>query len=166
GLNKYLSGSNSPVKSLEAVIAFNKQNEPKAMPFFKQETLESSQALGGLDSKPYLDALKKSTGARGIIDGLLKQHKLDALVSVTNGVACCIDLINGDYDTGFSTSSPAAMAGYPHITVPMGLVHGLPIGLSFFGTAYTEPALISMAYAYEQATKKRAAPGFIPNSNL
>jgi amidase len=166
GLNKYLSASNSPVKSLEAVIAFNKQNEPKAMPFFKQETLESSQALGGLDSKPYLDALKKSTGARGIIDGLLKQHKLDALVSVTNGVACCIDLINGDYDTGFSTSSPAAMAGYPHITVPMGLVHGLPIGLSFFGTAYTEPALISMAYAYEQATKKRVAPGFIPNSNL
>jgi amidase len=166
GLNKYLAASNSPVKSLEAVIQFNKQNEAKAMPFFKQETLESSQALGGLDSKPYLDALAKSTGARALIDGLLKQHQLDAIVSVTNGVACCIDLINGDYDTGFSTSSPAAMAGYPHITVPMGQVHGLPVGLSFFGAAYTEPALVGMAYAYEQATKKRVAPGFINSSNL
>jgi amidase len=165
GLNKYLSASNSPVKSLDGVIAFNKQNEPKAMPFFKQETLESSQALGGLDSKPYLDALKKSTSARALIDGLLKQHQLDAIVSVTNGVACCIDQINGDYDTGFSTSSPAAMAGYPHITVPMGLVHGLPVGLSFFGTAYTEPVLISMAYAYEQVSKKRVPPAFIPNTN-
>ena len=166
GLNKYLAASNSPVKSLEAVIGFNKQHEPKAMPFFKQETLESSQALGGLDSKPYLDALKKSTSTRAIIDGLLKQHQLDALVSVTNGVACCIDLINGDYDTGFSTSSPAAMAGYPHITVPMGMVHGLPVGLSFFGTAYTEPTLIGMAYAYEQATKKRVAPTFVNSSNM
>ena len=166
GLNKYLSGSNGPAKSLEAVIAFNKQNEAKAMPFFKQETLEASQALGGLDSKPYLNALKKSTGARRLIDGLLKEHKLDALVSVTNGMACCIDLANGDYDTGFSTSSPAAMAGYPHITVPMGLVFGLPVGLSFFSTAYAEPQLITMAYAYEQATKKRVSPGFIANSNL
>ncbi|HEY4149158.1 MAG TPA: amidase [Chitinophagaceae bacterium] len=165
GLNKYLSKSNGPAKSLEAVIAFDKQNESKAMPFFKQETLESSQALGGLDSKPYLDALKKSTSARGFIDGLLKQHQLDALVSVTNGVACCIDQVNGDYDTGFSTSSPAAMAGYPHITVPMGLALGLPIGLSFFGTAYTEPQLITMAYAYEQASKKRVVPTFIAGTN-
>ena len=165
GLNKYLSKANTPVKSLEAVIAFNKQNEPKAMPFFKQEILEQSQARPGLDSKEYLDALKKTTGTRAIIDGFLKQHKLDALVSVTNGLACCIDLINGDYDTGFSTSSPAAMAGYPHITVPMGAVHHLPIGLSFFGTAYTEPQLIAMAYAYEQASKKRMAPTFISNAN-
>lgn len=165
GLNAYLSKSNAPVKSLEAVMAFNKQNEAKAMPFFKQEILELSQARGGLDSKEYLDALKKTTGTRAVLNGLLKEHKLDALVSVTNGLACCIDLINGDYDTGFSTSSPAAMAGYPHITVPMGAVHHLPIGLSFFGAAYTEPQLISMAYAYEQATKKRTAPGFIGNAN-
>jgi len=165
GLNKYLSKANGPVKSLEAVMAFNKQQEAKAMPFFKQEILELSQARGGLDSKEYLGALKKTTGTRAVIDGFLKEHKLDAIVSVTNGLACCIDLINGDYDTGFSTSSPAAMAGYPHITVPMGAIHQLPIGLSFFGTAYAEPQLITMAYAYEQASKKRIAPAFISNAN-
>jgi amidase len=163
GVNDYLSHANSAMKSLVDVIAFNKKNEDKAMPFFKQETLKLAQSKGGLDSKEYLDALKKSNGSsRTIIDNILKKNQLDAIVGPTNGFAVCIDLINGDYDNGFSFSSPAAKAGYPHITVPMGSWHDLPMGISFFGTAYTEPQLISMAYAYEQASKKRIAPTFKP----
>lgn len=163
GLNKYLAGmtgSGLP-KSLADVIAFNKQHADTAMPYFQQETLESSQALGGLDNAEYKAALRKSTSARGYIDRLMKEHRLDAICSPTNGLACCIDLINGDYDTGFSFSSPAAMAGYPHITVPMGMVHGLPVGFSFVAGPYTEVTLLGMAYCYEQATMKRAAPAFV-----
>jgi amidase len=161
GLNKYLSKATCKAKSLQDIIDFNKANEAKAMPFFKQETLEQSQKKEGLDSKEYLDALKgTSEGSKRIIDEVLKQNKLDAIIGVTNGPACCIDLVNGDYGSGFSFSGPAAMAGYPHITVPMGLVHGLPVGLSFFSTAYTEPEIIKLAYAYEQASKKRVAPEF------
>ncbi|MGN6534047.1 MAG: amidase [Ginsengibacter sp.] len=161
GLNKYLSTSNAKVKSLKEVIEFNKKNPEKGMPYFKQEILISSEEKGDLNSKEYKDALEKTTSSRQIIDDLLKQNKLDALCGVTNGLACCIDLVNGDYDTGFSFSSPAAMAGYPHITVPMGFVHDLPIGFSFFGSAYTEHELIRMAYAFEQASNKRSEPGFI-----
>lgn len=161
GLNKYLAAANAKVKSLKEVIEYNNQHEAQTMPFFKQETLIRSEKKGGLDSKEYKDALAKSTSSRQIIDKLLQQHKLDAICGTTNGLACCIDLVNGDYDTGFSFSSPAAMAGYPHITVPMGFVHELPIGFSFFGTAYSEPALISMAYAFEQATMARKAPKFL-----
>jgi amidase len=163
GLNKYLSHANSKIKSLTDVIAYNKEHEDKAMPFFKQETLELANKKGGLDSKEYLDALKKSHGGTKVgIDKVLKANQLDAIIGPTNGFAVCIDLINGDYDNGFSFSSPAAKAGYPHITVPMGSWHELPMGLSFFGTAYTEPELITMAYAYEQASKKRAQPKFLP----
>jgi amidase len=165
GLNRYLAagtaGASVVPKSLADIIAFNKQHEGEAMPYFQQETLESSQALGGLDSKEYKAALKRSTSARGIIDRLLQEHQLDAISGTTNGVACCIDLIDGDYDTGFSFSSPAAMAGYPHITVPMGMVKGLPVGFSFIAGAYKEPELLAMAYGFEQATKKRVAPAFI-----
>jgi amidase len=92
---------------------------------------------------------------------MMKEHQLDAICSPTNGLACCIDLINGDYDTGFSFSSPAAMAGYPHITVPMGTVHGLPVGFSFIAGPYSEPILLGMAYCFEQATMKRVGPGFV-----
>jgi amidase len=161
GLNQYLSTANAKVKTLEDVIAFNKAYENKAMPFFKQETLELAQSKGDLNSKEYLDALKKTTAiSRAAIDKILKDNKLDAIAGPTNGFAVCIDLINGDYDNGFSFSSPAAMSGYPHITVPMGAWHDLPMGLSFFGTAWSEGELIKMAYAYEQASKKRAAPKF------
>ena len=160
GVNKYLATANSKMKSLQDIIAFNKQNESIAMPFFKQETLISCEAKGNLESKEYTDALTKSLGSRTIITNLLKEQQLDALCGVTNGLACCIDLINGDYDTGFSFSTPAAMAGFPHITVPMGFVHELPVGISFFGEAYSEPALVGIAYAYEQAAKKRKQPGF------
>ncbi|MDB4924617.1 amidase [Mucilaginibacter sp.] len=162
GVNKYLSNSaNSKTKTLQDVINFNKKNVAKAMPFFKQEILEKSQGMGDLHTKEYTDALQLSNaGTRTIIDNLLQKNKLDAIIGPTNGFAVCIDLVNGDYDNGFSFSSPAAMAGYPHITVPMGAWKDLPMGLSFFGTAYSEPALIKLAYAYEQASKKRVAPKF------
>lgn len=161
GLNKYLSIANSKVKSLADVIAFNKQNEAKAMPFFKQEILEQSQQRGGLNSRKYLNAVNLTTGTtRNAIDTILTENKLDAIAAPTNGFAGCIDLVNGDYDNGFSFSSPAAMAGYPHITVPMGFAYGLPAGISFISTAYKEGDIIRLGYAYEQASKKRAAPVF------
>jgi amidase len=161
GLNKYLSGANSKVKSITDVIAFNKQNEAKAMPFFKQETLELAEKKGSLTEKEYTDALQKTSGiTRAAIDKMMKENKLDAISAPTNGFACCIDLVNGDYDNGFSFSSPAAMAGYPHITVPMGFYNKLPVGLSFISTAYKEADIITLGYAYEQASKKRVAPKF------
>ncbi|HVX26838.1 MAG TPA: amidase [Parafilimonas sp.] len=164
GVNKYLSNANAKVKSLKEVIEFNKQNEASAMPFFKQEILEMSEAKGDLNSSEYKEALSKILRTRLIIDDIISDNKLDAICGVTNGLSWCIDLINGDYDTGFSYSTPAAIAGYPHITVPMGMVHDLPIGLSFIGGAYTEEKIIALAYAYEQATKKRTAPTFIKTS--
>ena len=163
GLNKYLSNANSKIKTLSDVIKFDNENAVKAMPFFKQETLELADKKGGLDSKEYTDALKKTTGiTRNAIDSILKANNLDAIAAPTNGFACCIDLVNGDYDNGFSFSSPAAMAGYPHITVPMGQAHDLPVGLSFISSAYKEADIIKIGYAYEQASKKRAAPKFKP----
>jgi amidase len=161
GLNQYLSNANSKVKTLADVIAYNKQNEAKAMPFFKQETLELAQAKGDLNTEEYLKAVKQTNaGTRKAIDKILTDNKLDAIIGPTNGPAVCIDLVNGDYDNGFGFSSPAAMAGYPHITVPMGLLHGLPIGLSFFSTAWKEGDIIKLGYAYEQASKKRVKPLF------
>lgn len=161
GLNRYLAGAGAGPKSLADIIAFNKANEARVMPYFRQEILESSEQKGGLDSKEYVEALKKSTSTRGIIDGLMREQQLDAICGTTNGTACCIDLIDGDYDTGFSFSTPAAMAGYPHITIPMGSVQGLPLGFSFIGGAYQEPALLGMAYSLEQAMSKRVPPRFV-----
>lgn len=161
GLNKYLSTANAKVKTLADVIAFNSANEKKAMPFFKQETLERSQARGGLDSAEYQDALKKLFTARTAIDDTLKQNQLDAISGCTSSFGPLIDLVGGDYRTGSGFSGPAAMAGYPHITVPMGTVMGLPVGFSFVSTAYKEPELLKLAYAYEQASKKRVAPAFL-----
>ncbi|MDO6434885.1 amidase [Flavitalea sp. BT771] len=161
GLNKYLAGAGvEGIRSLADVIDFNRKHEAKAMPYFKQETLESSEAKGGLDSKEYIDALASSTSARKIIDDLMMKNQLDALVGVTSGPAICTDLVLGGYGSGFSFSSPAAKAGYPHITVPMGAVQGLPVGLSFVGGAYQEGALLTVAYSYEQASRKRMAPEF------
>jgi amidase len=161
GLNKYLSKANAKVKSLKEVIEYNEKHADTTMPFFKQEILISCEAKGDLQSKEYIEALEKSTSARKIIDDLMQGNKLDAICGVTNGPACCIDLVNGDYDTGFSFSSPAAMAGYPHITVPMGEVHHLPIGFSFTGHAYSEQKLIGLAFAFEQASLKRKAPEYL-----
>jgi amidase len=160
GLNKYLEQANGKVKSLKELIAFDLANEKNAMPFFKQEILIESEGKGGLDSKEYLDSLSKTRGFRKTIQDLMTDNKLDALSGITNGPACCIDLVNGDYDNGPSLSTPAAITGFPHITVPMGLFHGLPIGLSFYAGSYTESLLISLAYSYEQASLKRQKPGF------
>lgn len=160
GVNKYLSTANAKVKNLTDVISFNKENEAITMPYFKQELLELCDAKGKLNEKEYIDALKISTSARKIIDDLIQQYRLDAICSTSFGLANCIDLVNGDYDTGFYFAPPAAMAGYPHITVPMGKVHELSIGLSFIAGAYREGELIEMAYAFEQASNKRTAPKF------
>lgn len=161
GLNRYLASANARVKSLEEVIAFNKTNEGKAMPYFKQEILEGSQKKEGLDSSAYKQALQKShTGTRKIIDALFKQHQLDALCGLTMGPACSIDMIYGDRWGNVFLTQPAAASGYPHITVPCGMVYDLPVGFSFFAQAYSEPVLIAMGYAYEQATKNRKVPAF------
>ena len=161
GVNKYLSNANAKVKSLTEVISFNKQNESAAMPYFKQELLEMCDSKGSLNEKEYTDALKISTSARKIIDDMIQQYQLDAICSTSFGLANCTDLVNGDYDTGFYFAPPAAMAGYPHITVPMGKVHELSIGLSFIAGAYQEGKLIEMAFSFEQASLKRTPPKFL-----
>ncbi len=165
GVNRYLSTANAGVKTLADVIAFNKANEAKAMPYFKQETLEKSERMGDLTNKEYVEARKLSRSSRNIIDGMMKEHNLDAIAATSIGPAHCIDLVNGDYSTGFYFCPPAAMAGYPHISVPMGFVHELPVGLSFIAGAYKEGELLTVAYAYEQASKKRTQPKFLKSLN-
>lgn len=162
GLNKYLSTSNSKMKSLQDIINFNKHNESKAMPYFKQEILDSSQKLGGLESKEYVDALNKSTGIRKFLDDLMQKNQLNALCGPAAGASWCVDLVNGDAFSGYGSYGPAAMAGYPSISVPMGSVNDLPVGLSFISTAWDEANLIAIAYAFEQASKKRFKPSFKP----
>lgn len=161
GLNRYLSTSNSKLKTIDEVIAFNKANEDKVMPTFKQETLVASAAQEGIDSKAYKTAWAKShTGSKKMIDDVLQQNKLDALIGLTMGPSCSIDTIYGDRWGNVFLTGPAAMSGYPHISVPCGMAYELPVGLSFFSTAYKEAELISLAYAYEQATKHRTKPAF------
>ena len=162
GVNKYLAQAKIPVKTLAEVIAFNKANVAKAMPFFQQETLEMAEKTDGLSSEKYKAAVRKVVDtSRAALDAALKTDGgLAAIVAITTGPAACIDLVNGEYGTGPGYSGPAAMAGYPHLTVPMGQVHGLPVGLSFVGGAYQEAELLALGYAYEQATKHRAAPTF------
>ena len=162
GVNKYLAGAGIKIKTLKDVIEFNKANEDKAMPYFKQEQLELSEKKTGLKSAAYLEALSKGRDAvRKILHTVITANKLDAIAGITMGPACSIDTIYGDrYSDDFLTQ-PAAMSGYPHISLPCGMVYRLPVGISFFGAAYTEPQLINIAYAYEQASKKRIAPTFI-----
>ncbi len=161
GLNKYLSTSNAKVRSLQDVIDYNKAHESAAMPYFKQEILESSQALGDLTDPAYLSALEKSAiHTRSVLTTLMSEKKLDAVCGPANGIPWCIDPLNGDQWTGYGAYSPAAVAGYPSVTVPMGQVEGLPVGLSFFAGAWEESKLISLAYAYEQASMKRSRPSF------
>ncbi len=165
GLNKYLSGAraDSGVKSLEDIIRFNRDNEAQAMPYFKQELLEMAQEKGDLDSTEYMEALESIlNGYRDEgIDRVMDDYVLDAIVAPTRGLTWTIDLVNGDHGTG-SSSSPAARAGYPSITVPAGYAFGLPLNISFFGRAYSEPELLSYAYTFEQATLFRKRPMFIP----
>lgn len=161
GVNAYLATCNHKIKSLADVIAFNKQEEDTAMPYFKQELLENSEKSNGLFDKEYLEALKKGRDAsRKIIDDIMTANKLDAIAGITMGPSCSIDVMYGDRWGDDFLTQPAAMSGYPHISVPGGWVYDLPVGFSFFAGPYKEGELISMAYAFEQATKNRKLPKF------
>jgi amidase len=168
-LNTYLAGlgPSAPVRTLKDVIEFNEKNRDREMPYFGQDIMTKAEAKGPLTSKPYLEALRKNhllTRTQGI-DFVMKKNRLDALVAPTGGPAWPTDWINGDHFTG-GYSSASAVAGYPHITVPAGYVFGLPVGISFFGGAFSEPKLIKIAYAFEQATKARRTPKFLPKAEL
>ncbi len=166
-LNRYLLGlgADAPVKSLADLIAFNDKNADKEMPFFGQDLFLRAQKKGPLTEPAYKRALARSGKlARGGIDRVLRQHRLDAIVAPTLGPTWLIDPINGDHVLGAS-STPAAVSGYPSVTVPMGFAHGLPVGLSFIGPAWSEPALIALAFAFEQATHHRKPPRFAPSAS-
>ena len=153
-----------PVRSLEALIRFNEAQRDKEMPLFDQELLLQARDKGPLSEPAYLKARAaclKATRSHGI-DAVLAQSKLDAMVSLTSGPAWLIDPVNGDYDVG-GCSSPAAVAGYPHISVPAGLYRGLPIGLSFFAGSLSEPKLIKLASGFEHVAGSRPAPRFLPS---
>lgn len=168
-LNKYLAGlgPGAPVHSMKEVIEFNDRHRDREMPYFGQDIMLKAEEKGPLTSKEYLDALAKDhrmSRTEGI-DAVMGKNRLDALVAPTAGPPWTNDLVNGDHTTGGS-STPAAVAGYPNINVPAGYVFGLPVGISFFGRAYSEPALIKLAYSFEQATRLRKAPEFPSRINL
>jgi amidase len=157
-LSEYAPGFR--MQTLADVIAFNEKNRAKVMPWFGQELFEMSQARGGLDAPEYVQALDEIRRvAREAIDKTLSENNLDALVAPTGAPPWLTDFIRGD-NSGGGFTSPAAVAGYPHVTVPAGFVHGLPCGLSFVGTAWSEARLIALAYAFERATKHRRAPTY------
>jgi amidase len=163
-INKYLAGAPAAVKSrtLADLIKFNEEHRAEEMPYFGQEIFEQSEKRGPLTEKKYRDALAKNhrlARTEGI-DATMKKHKLDAIIAPTGGPVWATDLVNGDHFTG-GYSSASAVAGYPHITVPAGLAFGLPVGLSFFAGAWSEPSLIKYAYAFEQASKARQKPRFL-----
>jgi amidase len=158
-LNAYLAGRGSAVKDLAGLMAFNEVRRADEMPFFGQELLQQAQAKGPLTAAAYLQALATCAQARRDIQGLLEQHQLQALVGPTGGPAWLIDHVNGD-SSSLSFSSPAAVAGCPHVTVPAGLAFGLPVGLSFVGAPWQEGLLLKLAYGFEQATRARRVPRF------
>ena len=168
GLAQYLQryAPTAPVKSLADIIAFNQREHTREMPYFGQEHFVTAQAKDGLDASAYREALDNNlrfARAEGI-DQVLREHQLDALVAPTGGTPWLTDLVNGDAP-GPSFTTPAAVAGYPHITVPCGQVWGLPVGLSFVGTAWTDGDLLTMAYAYEQASLQRRPPSYTKTKN-
>ena len=153
--------------TLKDVIDFNDRNRQKEMPYFGQDVFLKSEAKGPLTEKEYIDALEKNhrlARTEGI-DALMDKHRLDAIVAPTAGPAWLTDLINGDHAAGGS-SNAAAVAGYPNINVTAGFIDGLPVGISFFGRAWSEPQLLKTAYGFEQATKARQAPRFLPTVRL
>jgi amidase len=158
---------NTSVKSLKDVIEFNERNREREMPYFGQDIFLKSEQKGPLNTKEYLDALalnQKLSRAEGI-DFIMDKFKLDALVAPTAGPAWLTDLINGDHAAGGS-SSAAAVAGYPNINVTAGYLWGLPVGISFFGRAWSEPTLLKIAYSFEQLTKARQKPRFLPTIEI
>ena len=168
-LNAYLAtvGPQVPVRTLADLIDFNNANASVEMPYFGQEIFIMAEALGPLTEQAYIDALTTSRSlsrAQGI-DAVMDQYNLDALVAPTGSPAWPTDLINGDHFLGAS-SSPAAMAGYPLVSVPAGYSYGLPVGVTFMGRAWSEPTLIKLAYAFEQATMHRVAPKMLPTLDL
>lgn len=168
-LNRYLArlGPDAPVKSLKDIIVFNEQNREKEMPYFEQEIFIAAEQKGPLTDEAYLKALEQNhrlAGKEGI-DKTIGKYKLDAIIAPTGGPAWTTDLVNGDGGLGGS-SHFAAVSGYANITVPAGYVFGLPIGLSFFAGAFSEPTLIKLAFSYEQATKFRRPPQFLPTLDL
>ena len=168
-LNAYLArlGPSAPVHTLKDVIDFNERNREKEMPYFGQDIFLKAEAKGALTSKEYLDALEQNhrLARKDGIDAVMDKFQLDALVAPTGGPAWITDLVDGDHFGGGS-SSAAAVAGYPNINVPAGFAFGLPVGISFFGRAWSEPTLIKLAYAFEQATKFRKPPQFLPRVEL
>jgi len=165
-LNAYLASRDpaSGVRSLRDLIAFNEREKEREMPFFGQELFVSAEKKGPLTSPAYRTALAqcRALSRKHGIDLVMRRHRLDAIVAPTGSPAWTTDLVNGDHFTGAS-STPAAVAGYPSITVPAGFAHGLPVGMSFIGTGWSEPRLIALAYAYEQATRHRKPPAFLPS---
>lgn len=162
-MNAYLARRGGPMKSMADLIAFNEREKTKVMPYFGQEWFLKAQQKGDLTTPEYLAARAKCerlSRAEGI-DATCAKHGLDALFSPTDHPAWPIDWLNGDHFTG-NSSTPAAVAGYPHVTVPAGDVHGLPVGISFFGKAWAEPQLIALAYAFENERKARRPPRYLP----
>jgi amidase len=169
-LNKYLEslGSGARVHSLMDVIAFNDAHRAEELPYFGQEIMVTAQKKAPLTDAKYRSELASNRRLAGVqgIDATMKAYRLDALIAPTGAPAWLIDLVNGDGGTA-STPGPStvtSVAGYPHITVPMGFASGLPVGISFFGGAWSEPTLIKLAYSYEQATKHRRPPTFAPSA--
>ena len=170
-LNAYLETcADTHVHSMADVIKFNQKHRAQVMPYFGQERMEEAQERGALTSKKYLAALEKNQRLARTegLDAVMKKHRLACVVIPSGGAAWMIDPINGDGGRNWdmdSTSYPAA-AGYPHITVPAGYVFGLPMGVSFMARAWQEPTLIKVAYAFEQTTKVRKPPQFLPTAQL
>ncbi len=168
-LGAYLEacGPQANVHSFDDVIRFNQQNRRRVMPYFGQERMLASQRKGKLTSKKYSHALEKARRlAREGIDRPLQEHNLQAIVAPTGAPAWVVDLVNGDNYTGGGFSGPAAVAGYPHLTVPAGYVFGLPVGLSFFASAWQEPALLRLGHAFEKATRVRRPPQYLATVDL